>query len=64
MLNKIFSDKISVTKTALFFLCELQLIAVLLLICNSYNSFQNMNNRKATHRFAPRTLIFNLKQEV
>ena len=29
-----------------------------------HNSFQNKNNRKATHSFAPRPLIFNLQQEV
>ena len=28
------------------------------------NSFQNKNNRKATHSFAPRPLIFKLQQEV
>ena len=28
------------------------------------NSFQNQNNRKATHSFAPRTLILKLQQEV
>ena len=27
-------------------------------------SFQNQNNRKATHRFAPARLIFKLQQEV
>ena len=29
-----------------------------------HNSFQNQSNRKATHSFAPRRLIFKLKQEV
>ena len=29
-----------------------------------HNSFQNLNNRKATHSFAPRPLIFKLQQEV
>ena len=29
-----------------------------------HNSFQNKNTRKATHRFAPRTLIFKLLQKV
>ena len=29
-----------------------------------HNSFQNQNNRKATHSFAPRPLIFKLQQEV
>ena len=29
-----------------------------------YNSFQNKNNTKATHIFAPRPLIFKLQQEV
>ena len=29
-----------------------------------HNSFQNENNRKATHGFAPRPLIFKLQQEV
>ena len=29
-----------------------------------HNSFQNENNRKATHSFAPRSLIFKLQQEV
>ena len=28
------------------------------------NSFQNENNQKATHSFAPRSLIFKLQQEV
>ena len=27
-------------------------------------SFQNKNNRKVTHNFAPRPLIFKLQQEV
>ena len=29
-----------------------------------YDSFQNENNRKATHGFAPRSLIFKLQQVV
>ena len=29
-----------------------------------HNFFQNENNRKATHSFHPRPLIFKLKQEV
>ena len=29
-----------------------------------HNSFQNKNNRKATHSFTPRPLIFNLQQKV
>ena len=29
-----------------------------------YNSFQNKNNRKTTHSFTPRPLIFKLQQEV
>ena len=29
-----------------------------------HNYFQNENNRKATHSFAPRPLIFKLQQEV
>ena len=29
-----------------------------------HNSFQNENNREATHSFAPRPLIFKLQQEV
>ena len=29
-----------------------------------HNSFQNQNNRKATHSFAPRPLIFKLQQKV
>ena len=28
-----------------------------------HNSFQNENNKKATHSFAPRPLIFKLEQE-
>ena len=28
-----------------------------------HHSFQNKNNRKATHIFAPRPLIFKLQQE-
>ena len=29
-----------------------------------HNPFQNLNNRKATHNFAPRSLIFKLQREV
>ena len=29
-----------------------------------HNSFQNENNRKATHSFAPRPLSFKLQQEL
>ena len=29
-----------------------------------HNSFQSENNRKATHSFVPRPLIFKLQQEV
>ena len=29
-----------------------------------HNFFQNENNRKATHSFAPRHLIFKLQQDV
>ena len=29
-----------------------------------HNSFRSKNNRKATHSFAPRLLIFKLQQEV
>ena len=29
-----------------------------------HNSFPNVNNRKATHSFASRPLIFKLQQEV
>ena len=29
-----------------------------------HNSFQNENNEKATHSFAPRPLIFKLQQKV
>ena len=29
-----------------------------------HNCFQNQNNRKATHSFAPRPLIFKLQREV
>ena len=29
-----------------------------------HNSFQNENNRTATHSFSPRCLIFKLQQEV
>ena len=32
-----------------------------LLDLKRHNSFQNQNNRKATHRFAPRLLIFKLQ---
>ena len=28
-----------------------------------HNPFQNQNDRKATHNFAPRSLIFKLQQE-
>ena len=34
------------------------------LILKRQNFFQNQNNRKATHSFAPRPLIFKLQQEV
>ena len=33
-------------------------------LTSRHNSFQNKNNRKATHSFAPRPLIFKLQQEV
>ena len=39
ILQKFPSDKINVTKNAFFFFHELQLITVLLLICNSYTSW-------------------------
>ena len=35
-----------------------------LLTLQHHNSFQNENDRKATHSFAPRRLIFKLQQEV
>ena len=35
-----------------------------LLTLKSRNFFQNENNRKATHSFAPRSLIFKLQQDV
>ena len=34
------------------------------LTLNRNNSSQNKNNRKATHNFAPRPLIFKLQKEV
>ena len=34
------------------------------LILKRHNSFQNENNRKATHSFAPKPLIFKLQQEI
>ena len=34
------------------------------LILKRHNYFQNLNNRKAIHSFAPRSLIFKLQQEV
>ena len=34
------------------------------LILKGHKSFQNKNSRKATHSFAPRSLIFKLQQEV
>ena len=34
-----------------------------LLNVQRHNSFQNLNNRKTTHSFAPRTLIFKLQQD-
>ena len=34
------------------------------LILKRHNSSQNWNDRKATHVFAPRLLIFKLQQEV
>ena len=33
-------------------------------ILKRHNSFENKNNRKATHSFAPRPLILKLQQEV
>ena len=33
-------------------------------LLNRHNSFQNDNNRKATHSFAPRPLNFKLQREV
>ena len=39
ILKEIASDKISVTKKSSFFFCELQLIQVLHLICDSYMSW-------------------------
>ena len=35
-----------------------------LLTLKRHNSFQNKDNRKATHGFAPRPLIFKLQQDV
>ena len=35
-----------------------------LLILKRHNSFQNENNRKVTHSFAPNPLIFKVQQEV
>ena len=35
-----------------------------LLTLKRQNSFQNYNNRKSTHSFAPRPLILKLQQEV
>ena len=102
ILKNFLSDKINGTKNVFFFLCELQLIIVSLLICDSYIcwssrfvflklcvgfiifdsvsfllkfiflfnkmqglfDFQNLNNRKATHSFVPRRLIFKLQWEV
>ena len=29
-----------------------------------YNSFQNQNNRKVAHSFAPRSLVFKMQQQV
>ena len=34
------------------------------LTLKSHKSFQNQNDRKATHSFAPRRLIFKLQQEL
>ena len=34
------------------------------LTLKSHNYFQNKNNRKATHSFAPRPLIFKFQQEI
>ena len=31
---------------------------------NCHDFFQNLNNRKVTHSFAPRILIFKLQQEI
>ena len=33
------------------------------LTLHRHNSFQNQNNKKATHSFAPRRLVFKLQQE-
>ena len=61
MSGKLPPDKTNGTKT---FFREHQLITVLLLICDScHNFFQNQNNRKSTHTFALRILVFKLQQE-
>ena len=46
-----------------YFLFRLVFIKVYSLTLKRHNSFQNKNNRKATHNFAPRPLIFKLQQE-
>ena len=58
MLKKNSLEKINVTKNALCSTRSMDSLTV-----KSHNFFQN-KNRKATHNFAPRTLIFKLRQEV
>ena len=48
----------------LSYLIPFRLNAWTLWLKKGHNSFQNKNNRKATHSFAPRPLIFKLQQEV
>ena len=67
MLKKFPSDKRKVTKNTLFFLsrlcfCLTEIIDVLTL--KRHNLFQNKNNRKATHSFAPTPQILKFKQDV
>ena len=47
-----------------FFLKFIFLFNMDSLTLKRYDSFQNENNRKATHSFPPRSLIFKLEQEV
>ena len=58
--------KVDLSKTCvrISYLIPFRLNAWTLWLKKGHNSFQNENNRKATHSFVPRPLIFKLQQEV
>ena len=59
---KIFHFRLRLVFIKLYIFCSTESMDYLTL--KRRNSFQNKNNRKATHSFAPRNLIFNLQHEV